>query len=121
MKTLELAIYTTRICSNTSIFKEEYVDTLTMKIVDSAQRIHICAWKANNILVKDNETAKRRFQYQKEAHELCNDLLAYMQMARSIYHLRAGRMKYWSTLVIECRNGLFKWNEKDTRRYSEYK
>lgn len=121
IKAEELAVYTTRICSNKKTFNTDYYDALTSKIVDIAQRIYIDSWTANNVVVKDIDTFKHRRDLQVKAHEECNELLAYIQMAKRVYHLRASRIKYWSQLTTDCRNMIAKWKDSDTRRYNEYK
>ena len=53
---------------------------------------------------------------QLEAHDSCNELLALIQIAQEVFHLRTNRMKYWGNLIIETRGLIKSWHEKDRKR-----
>lgn len=120
VKAQELAVYTTRICSNEKVFLPQYYNSMTKKLMDLAQDIYIESWSANNIMVNDADTYNERLKLQREAHRKCNELLALIQLAKPPYHLSAKRVKYWGDMVVDVRNLIYKWKESDIKRNKEW-
>lgn len=115
----ELAIHTIKICNNKNIFKPEYQSALTNQIIALAVDIYTNTWGANNILVRDDsERWRERHRLQEIAANECNRLLALIQLAKTLFHLRQKKVKYWGEITIKTRNYLQKWKEKDMERYS---
>ena len=114
---LYLAQYTITITKNKNTFLPEYQSALTDDLIRSAKDIYINAWKANNIRVTSQEDWKERKHLQELSILECNSLLATMQLAKKIFHLKSKRIKYWGELTIKAREGIRAWKESDTKRY----
>lgn len=114
---LYLAQYTITITKNKNIFLPEYQSALTDDLIRSAKDIYINAWKANNIRVTSQEDWKERKHLQELSILECNSLLATMQLAKKVFHLKSKRIKYWGELTIKARDGIRAWKESDTKRY----
>lgn len=98
IKANDLAVYTIRITKNPKIFLPEYQTALTNDIIHTAKEIFTKAWTANNIRVGDEpRNWLERKKLQQEAARECNNLLAFIQMAKPLYHLTSKRVKYWGT------------------------
>lgn len=121
VKAMDLAKYTLQITRNEKIFVLEYKGVVTDKIVSDATDIYRWVWKANNIRVKDSSSWKRRSSLQILAKELCNDLIALINLAKPIFHLKTKRVQYWIEKTVEVRSLIEKWHESDTERYKKYK
>lgn len=92
---------------------------MTDKINGVALAIYMDAWTANNILVRNAEDFAERRRLQEKAARNCNNLLALMQMAQKVFHLKLTRVKYWGEMTIGVRNLLRAWKESDYKRYSK--
>lgn len=121
IKSMELAMYTIQICNNKNIFLPEYQSALTDDIIRTAKDIYIDAWTANNIRVINADNWKERRCLQERAKRNCNNLLALIQLAKGLYHLKDKRVKYWGRKTLEVRKLLQAWKESDGRRYSKVK
>lgn len=120
VKAQQLCIYTIKICNNKKIFLPEYQSALTNDIIQTAKDIFIDCWTANNIMVRgDEEKWKERRKLQERAARNCNNLLALMQIAQTLFHLKLKRIKYWGTNTIEVRNLIRTWIESDAKRYKK--
>ncbi len=124
-KACDLAIYTIKICTNPKVFLPEYQNALTNDIIATAKDIYICAKDANNIRVTDGkgkidpEKRTDRKSLQEQSIRKCGRLLALMQMAQRLFHLKTKRIKYWGEKTREVRDLLTAWKESDTRRYGK--
>lgn len=122
-KANELANYTIKICCNKKVFLPEYQNSMTDDIIRTAKDIFIKAWSANGIRVTDSQGKVNQEKYaerrklQETSIRNCNDLLALMQMAQRLFHLKTKRIKYWGKMTIEVRELLKKWKDADTKRY----
>ena len=114
--TRDLANYTLQITGNGKTFAPEY-SGFTERIVSATLRIHIAVFAANEIRVDSSEDYAERKRLQTEAKALCNELLAYIEMAKPLHHLSAKRCRYWCGQVIEIRNGIQRWKESDAKRF----
>lgn len=119
-KARELATYTIQICSNTNVFNPKYA-FITQKIINVAMSIYENSWTANNIIVNNADDWLIRRKFQKTSIAKCNALLAYIDLAKKLYHLRSKRVKYWAELTLQTRSYLREWNEKDQERYKNKK
>ena len=114
-----VALHTIKICTNKNIFLPEYQTALTDDLIRTAKNIYIYVWTANNINVSKRAAHwKYREQYQFKAVLECNNLLAMIGLARSLYHLRGKKTSYWSKLVVEARKKIQAWRAKDIERYA---
>lgn len=118
-KALDLADYTITITANPKIFLPEYQKSLTDDINRVALAIYIDAWTANNILVRNAEDFVERKRLQERAARNCNNLLALMQLAQKVFHLKLKRIQFWGEKTINARNLLRAWKESDCKRYSK--
>ncbi len=121
VKALDLATYTIRITNNPKVFLPEYRSSLTDDIIRTAKDIYIDAWTANNVLVKTAEDWKVRKALQERAARNCNNLLALMGLAKSVFHLKSKRIKYWGEKTLEVRKYLRDWKDGDNKRYGGLK
>lgn len=121
-----LAVYTIKICNNKKIFIPEYQSAMTDDIIRTAKDIFMCAWEANGIRVVNTihgqpvinaRKREERRTLQERSIRKCNDLLALMQLAQRLFHLKTKRIKYWGEKTIEVRMLLEKWKDSDTKRY----
>ena len=119
VKSQQLAKYTIEICCNENIFIPKYQNAITNDIIRTAKDIYINCWTANNVKVTDIDTFKERHKLQREAHRNCNNLLALIQIAGSVFHLKNKRIKYWGEKTLEVRNMITKWMQNDNERYKD--
>ena len=115
------AKYVMQITSNPKIFDQRYYHAITVDLIRTSKDIYRSIWAANNTLVKSKSDYAARRKYQVHAVMLCNMMLADIEIAQSVFHLKGKRMRYWAGMVIEIRNKARVWIESDAKRYSEYR
>ncbi len=115
-KSCRLASYTIKVCCNKKWFPEQYDTAITDRIVLLATGIFTKCWTANNIKADSIAKAEKRLKLQADAHDDCNELLALIQIAQQVFHLRINRIKYWGKTILEVRGLISLWNESDSRR-----
>lgn len=118
--TLDLLCHTLRNCKNPNIFTTDYKDSVTDRIIDLAEDIYMNAFSANKIRVREQnqkEDWKERESRQKTAIRKCDDLVAQINVARRVLHLRKGKVEYWIRKITYTKSQLTKWHESDLRRY----
>lgn len=118
VKAQELCVYTIQICCNQNIFLPEYQNALTNDIISTAKDIFKLCWTANNVKVECKYDHAKRKELQLKACEECNNLLALMQIAQKLFHLKTKRIRYWGSFTIEVRNLIRSWIDSDRRRYN---
>lgn len=117
-KAMDLALHTIKICKNKNIFVEEYQEALTNDIIRCAKDIYVYAWNGNNVYVtKDNGRWIERERYQRLAITKCNELLALINIARRLFHLKGKKVSYWSQLALDARALIHKWHEANAKQY----
>ena len=115
-----LATYTAMILKNEKIFDPNIDKALIDRIRNCAYDIYIKSWQANKIRAETNSVNRiMRYNLQEEAILLCDELHACVGIAKTVYHLRQRRMKYWSGLITEVRKLLQAWKESDVTRYGQ--
>ena len=112
-----LTVYTIKICCNKKVFLPEYQSAITDDIIRTAKDIYVNIWQANNILVKKKAHAVKRLELQREAAMQCNNLIALMQIAKTVFHLSSKRIKFWGASTIKVRGLIRAWAEADKKRY----
>lgn len=118
MKARDLATYTIQICTNENIFLPKYQNSITNDIISESKDIFMKCFTANNIRVANDGTGlQERKHLQEEACIHCNNLLALMQIAQQLFHLKTTRIEYWGRKTIEVRNMIRAWIESDRTRY----
>ena len=119
-KAMNLALHTIKICNNKNIFFPEYQSALTDDIIRCAKDIYVYAWNGNNVYV----TAKNgrwpdRERLQLASISKCNELLALINIARRLFHLKGSKVAYWSRLTIETRKMIGRWHEANAAQYKQ--
>lgn len=119
-KAMELALHTIKICNNKNIFSAEYQEALTNDIIKCAKDIYVYAWNGNNVYVQPgNGRWKEREKLQLVAISKCNELLALINIARRLFHLKGNKVKYWSQMTIDTRGMIRKWHEANAKQYRD--
>lgn len=120
VKAQYLASYTIKILANDKTFPTEVDVELMKRIKDCAISIYAKTWSANKINATTNKVNREiRYRLQREAWMLCNELLAYIGIAKQVFHLREKRMKYWSGLIISTQALIQSWIDSDVKRYGQ--
>ena len=120
VKAQALAAYTALIVKNPKVFDPEVDEDLIKRIKSYSMDIYEKAWAANKINAETNQINRAmRYQLQEEALLCCDRLHADIGIAKSVFHLRKRRMKYWSGLITEVRALLQAWKESDVKRYGQ--
>jgi hypothetical protein len=117
IRTRELAKYTIEITKNGNVFLPEYQTALTDDLIRLSKDIFIRCWTANNIRVETQEQYEERRKLQYEAILNCNNLLALIDLAKSVYHLKNKRVKFWAEKTILSRTLIREWRNSDAKRY----
>lgn len=120
VKAQYLASYTAQILSNEKIFNPETDTELIARIKNCAYDIYAKAWTANKIRA-DSSVQNRAWRdgLQEEAILLCHEMLAYIGIAKTVFHLHRKRMKYWGNMILEVAAMLQAWRESDVKRYGK--
>ena len=120
VKAQALAAYTALILKNPKVFDPGVDDELIKRIKGCAYDIYAKAWSANKIRAETNGINRiTRYNLQEEAIMLCDEMHAYIGIAKAVFHLRKKRMKYWSGMITDVRNLLQAWKESDVKRYGQ--
>lgn len=118
IKSRDLATYTLQITKNKKIFKEEYQDAITDKLISTALNIHALIWAANNTLVNSHQDMMERLALQDKAAAQCNVMLSLIDIAKPLFHLEAKRVMFWGGKVVNVRTLIRSWHNADWKRYS---
>lgn len=120
VKAERLASYTLKILSNPKRFNPEIDEELIKRIKNCALDIYTKAWAANGFNAETSQEDRRiRYRLQLEALAGCTDMLAYIGVAKSVFHIREKRMKYWRKSIKEVKKLLQNWKESDVKRYGK--
>ena len=120
VKAQALASYTATILRNTKTFNPDVDQELISRIRCAAYDIYAKAWTANKIRADTNGINRiTRYSLQEETLLLCDEMMAYIGIAKQVYHLRKRRMAYWSGQIITVRALLQAWKESDVKRYGQ--
>lgn len=113
-----LAAHTAKILSNRNIFDPNVDPVIINRIKACAYDICTKGWAANHIHAETSDLNRSwRFKLQQEAILLCDEMLAYVGIAKQVFHLRHGKVKYWAKLIVDEKNLLQAWKESDVKRY----
>lgn len=120
LKAQALASYTAKILSNEKIFDPKVDPEIIRRIKGAAYDIYALLWTANKIHAETGPINRElRFRKQEEAYLLCDEMLAYIGVAKQVFHLRSKRMKYWAGLIVEVQRLIQGWKESDVKRYGK--
>ena len=115
-----LASYTATILKNKNVFDPDVDTELINRIKCAAYDIYARLWAANKIHAETNTVNRvSRYSLQEEALSLCDEMMAYIGIAKTVYHLRTKRMKYWSRIITDVRALIQAWKESDVKRYGQ--
>lgn len=113
-----LAVHTAKILSNDNIFDPKVDKELISEIRRCSRRIYAMSRQANKINAAANHVNREmRYRLQETAIVTCDEMMAYIEIAKHVFHLRHKRMKYWAGLISDTRALLQKWKESDVSRY----
>lgn len=115
VKTQDLVIHTVNISMNENVFVPKFKEPLTNDIIKTAKDIYFLCWRANNIRIKDEETAKKRRDLQNEAVLNCIVLLSMIDLAKRAFKLRNGKVQNWAKMVKECLTLIRAWRDSDPK------
>ena len=120
VKAQYLASYTIKILANDNTFPPEIDGELVRRIKDSAISIYAKAWSANKINASTTKVNREmRYRLQREAWMLCNEMLAYIGIAKQVFHLREKRIHYWGRLITGEQSLIQAWIDSDVERYGQ--
>ena len=120
IKAQMLAAYTAHILSNPKVFDPNVDEELIHRIKCCAYDIYAKSWTANKIRADTNSVNRiMRYNLQEECILLCDEMRAYIGIAKAVFHLRKARMKHWSGMIAEVRALLQAWKESDVKRYGQ--
>ena len=116
-KSIALATYTIKICSNEKNFPKRYRWCITSKIVDAT--IDICNYinMANSVYVSSKQDHQTRRQYQNRALASSSSLLTMMGIAYKTFSIDDDRIEHWTRSVIDIQNLTRNWRKSDSERY----
>ena len=112
---LQLLCHTINNCKN-KVFHEQNAGYIGQRIVQTATAIYMDAYTANKIRVAQSGW-DARCNRQRRAIMACDDLLALINAAKRVYHLRRNKTEYWVKMTIETRDLLKRWHAADAKRY----
>ena len=121
IKARMLCKYTLEITTNENVFDPRYKTVLTDNIDKLALDIYINLFEANNIDIrKTNPNLKQDYELRRllvtKAIRNCYNLLALIQLAKPIFHLKSKRIEYWGQMVIDVRDMARKLRSSDKDR-----
>ena len=118
VKAHELAVHTAVVLANKKIFNPEIDETLINRIRGCGYDILAKALTANRIRADTNSINwQMRYRLQQETISLCDEMYAYINIAKKIYHVRNKKIVYWLKILSDTRALLQRWKENDIRRY----
>lgn len=103
------------ITKNEKIFDVAY-KALTEDIIHSAEHIYIFSFTANNIYAKSKESFEQRIKLETMAIQECKSLLALIDLAYQIFHLKSKKVEYVAKIVNEAEASLQNWRKSDRER-----
>lgn len=114
----ELAAYTVEILGNPKKFNPEIDEELIKRIKGCSLDIYAKLWAANRWRA-DGTTMERlcRRNLQEEAISICDEMHAYIGIAKKVFHISHRRMKYWSKQITGARTLAQSWKESDMKRF----
>lgn len=107
MQAHELVCYTLKITANDKIFIKDFQTSLTDRINDLVLVIWSDLWFIENYY-DHNDKKKERKHRKSTAFANCDILLSYIAIAKSIFHLDSRRIQYWTGLVVDLKDSIYK-------------
>lgn len=107
------AVYQEIVRQNTGEKLPFFIAGATKQTEPDIRIIHV----TDRVTTKDDWRARRELQLR--AARECNRLLALIGIAKSSFHLKNKRVKFWTGKVLKVRGMIRSWNESDSKRYSQ--
>lgn len=123
----QLAIYSVNKLSNTNKFPLNYHYTMTAEIVSKAKDVYRLGKRANDIYVESGKKEvlrsrfKKRIEFENEAIFLLSDLLADINIAKSVFHIRGKTYRHWASMVINTKEAYKAWRDSEVERLNNNK
>lgn len=111
---LSLLCHTLNCCKNKKFLEDGLNESVTNKITDIATDIYLNAYTANRVRLTAENVAERD-AYQRVAISKCNELIAMLNVAKRVFHLRKGKVENWIRLAIGTRELLNKWRDANRK------
>lgn len=119
LKSQKVAKHILIITANEKIFKMPH-KALIQDINHCAEDIFISAYMANNIYANNLEAYKQRIQLETKAILDCKSLLALMDLAWQIFHLKSTKVQYVVKITNEAEKSLQAWRKSDKEKSKKY-
>ena len=103
-----LASHTAKILKNPKVFDPTIDEELIRRIRGCAYDIYAKAWSANQIRAGGSPMNRAwRYGLQEEAILSCSEMLAYIGIAKQVFHLRSRKVIYWAGLIQEVQRRFY--------------
>ncbi len=120
IKSQKVAKHILLITQNEKIFNVTH-KAFIEDINHTAEQIYINAYMANNIYAKGIENMEQRIRLETQAIIDCKSLLALIDLAWQIFHLKASRVEYIGKITNEAEKSLQAWRKRDREKLQEYR
>ena len=105
---------------NEKIFDVSY-KALTEDIVHSAENIYIHSYTANNIYARGKDNFEQRVELETMAIMECKKLLALIDLAHQLFHLKSKKVEYIVKIVNDAEKSIQAWRKSDREKLKEFK
>jgi uncharacterized Fe-S center protein len=119
VKAKQMAVHTAETTNNTNYFPKRYRLTITDKIVDKSFEIFTLLYEANEIYPRNKRDFEERQRNQRRAMACCRMLVAMIDVSKTLFHLPADKVSYWTKLVVEVRYMTAAWYKKELDRFGK--
>jgi hypothetical protein len=106
------------ITRNEKIFDVSF-KALTEDIIHSAENIFIHCYTANNIYASGQENFEQRIKLETMAILECKSLLALIDLAHQVFHLKSKKVEYVAKIIGEAEQSIQSWRKSDKERLKE--
>lgn len=113
-----LCLHVLKITANVKYFDFEHHADIVQHIRELAVTIYNCAYVANvQNVTKDPATWEVRKANQEAVVQGLNEMVAMVQVAKPLFHLRSRKTTYWLGLTLHAKDLSCAWHASDVRRY----
>lgn len=116
---LKMYDHTTTILANEKIFNPKYQKLIDSIDANARQIYHLCRVANEELDNRIKEEAEHRLVLQEEAIDACRWLRTEIMLAQRKFHLRAKKVVYWDSLVVDAMSSIKNWNNSEKRLYKE--
>ena len=111
--------HTTTLLANKKIFDPTYQRLIDDIACHARDIYHLCRVANEELDNRIKEEAAQRIALQNEAIDACRWLRTEIMLAQRKFHLRARKVVYWDSLVVDAMNSIKGWNASEKRLYKE--